>query len=167
MALKDIVPWSRGKAPGQYRGTEGNPVLALHREMNRVFDDFFRGDLFRGLDDLAPSLGRSSGWPQTDLVESEKEYRVMAELPGLEEKDVEIMLRDNVLTLKGEKTVESGGDAVYAERYHGQFHRSIALGDDIDRDKVTASFKNGVLTVVVPKNPQATTTAKRIPISGR
>jgi|SRR6185437_12145532 HSP20 family protein len=165
MALRDIVPWSRGKAPGAYRGTEGNPVLGLYREMNRAFDDFFRGDLFRGFDDLVPSLGRSTGWPQTDLVETDKQYRVTAELPGLEEKDVEITLHDNVLTLKGEKTIESGGDAVYAERYHGKFQRSIALGDDIDRDKVTASFKNGVLTVVVPKNPQAATTAKRIPIS--
>ncbi len=114
MALKDIVPWSRSKAPGTYRGAEGNPVLALHREMNRVFDDFlrgdfFRGDLLRGFDDLAPGFGRSTGWPQTDLVETDKEYRVVAELPGLQEKDVEITLSDNVLTLKGEKTVESDG----------------------------------------------------------
>jgi len=172
MALKDIVPWSRSKAPGTYRGAEGNPVLALHREMNRVFDDFlrgdfFRGDLLRGFDDLAPGFGRSTGWPQTDLVETDKEYRVVAELPGLQEKDVEITLSDNVLTLKGEKTVESDGNSVYAERYHGQFLRSIPLGDDIDRDKVSASFKDGVLTITVPKNPPAATSAKRIPISRR
>jgi HSP20 family protein len=165
MAIRDIVPWARGRSPTTFRGEETNPVLALHREMNRVFDDFFRGDLFRGFDEAIPGIGRSRGWPRTDLVETDAEYRVSAELPGLEEKDIEIVLHDNILTIKGEKTVESEGSPVYAERYAGRFQRSIALGEDIERDKVTASFKNGVLTVVVPKTAEPARKAKRIPIS--
>jgi HSP20 family protein len=88
---------------------------------------------------------------------------VVAELPGMEEKDVELTLRDGVLTLKGEKQAETNG-SVYSERWHGSFQRSIDLGPDVDPDKVRASFKNGVLTVTLGKRPEAQAQVKRIPI---
>jgi HSP20 family protein len=81
----------------------------------------------------------------------------------MEEKDVELSLRDGVLTLKGEKQAETNG-SVYSERWHGSFQRSIDLGPDVDPDKVTASFKNGVLTVTLGKRPEAQSQVKRIPI---
>lgn len=161
MAVRDLIPWGRERVPAPTR-PEQNPFLALHREMNRVFDDFFRGfDMPRSI------FGGATGWPAVDVAETDKEYRVTAELPGLDEKDVELSLHDDVLTLRGEKKIERGGDnSFYSERYHGQFQRSIELDGGIDRDKVTASFKNGLLTVVLPKSAEARVKARRIPING-
>ncbi len=160
MTMKDLIPWGRNRntlVPSQ--SEETSPVLALHREMNRLFDDFFRGfDL-----PLASRLGWSNGWPHVEVDETETEVKVVAELPGMEEKDVDVTLRHGVLTLKGEKRAETNG-SVYSERWHGSFQRSIDLGPDIDPDKVTASFKNGVLTVTLGKRPEAQTQVKRIPI---
>jgi len=86
MNVRDLVPWSRGdreRSPAT-RTDSLNPVMSLHREMNRLFDD-----VFRGFDDSRLFAGRS-GWPSMDVEETDKEYRVTAELPGLEERDVEV-----------------------------------------------------------------------------
>ncbi len=162
MNVRDLIPWNRGSdrslAPTADRA---NPLMDLQREMNRVFDDFWRG-----FDLPSPVFGRSS-WPHIDVAETDTEFKVTAELPGLEEKDVEVTLRDNALTLSGEKRnerEEREAGRYYAERFHGRFSRTIQLPDEVDADKVAAAFKNGVLTVLLPKNPQARDTAKRIPI---
>jgi len=89
---------------------------------------------------------------------------VVAELPGLSEKDVKITLHNGMLTLKGEKKSESS-NASYTERWHGQFQRTLSLGPDVDPDKVNASFKNGVLTVTLGKRPEAQRQVKRIPVA--
>lgn len=160
MDVKSLIPWSRNRnTPAVCYGEEPSPFLALHREMNRLFDDFFRGfDL-----PLSSRFGWSAGWPNVEVSESEKDIKVVAELPGLTEKDVDVTLHDGVLTLKGEKKQESDG-AIYSERWHGSFERSIQLGPDIDPDQVTASFKNGVLTVTLTKRPEAESRIKRIPV---
>ena len=137
-----------------------SPLFDLQRDMNRVFDDFFRGF------DLPQVFGRQS-WPQIDVAETDTEYKVTAELPGMEEKDVELTLRDNVLTLSGEKRdelEEKNEGRYYAERFVGRFSRTVPLPVEVDADKVAAAFKNGVLTVVLPKSQQARETTKRIPI---
>ena len=141
-----------------------DPFLSLHREMNRLFDD-----AFRGLDGRLPSEGFGGmGWPHMDVVETDKEYRVAAELPGLEEKDVDLTFQDGVLTLKGEKKVEHDGKGrLHSERFYGQFQRSFSVGPDVDEDKINASFKNGVLTVVLPKSSEVQSKAKRIAISAK
>jgi len=90
--------------------------------------------------------------------------KVEAELPGMEQKDVDISLADGVLTIKGEKKGENSG-SFYSERWQGRFERSLRLGD-VDPEKATATFKNGVLTVTVAKPPEAQSQVKRIPISG-
>jgi HSP20 family protein len=82
----------------------------------------------------------------------------------LEEKDIEVTLHNGFLTLRGEKKSESQ-DAVYSERWHGRFERSMQLGPDVDPDRVNAAFKNGVLTITVPKRPEAQRQVKRIPIT--
>jgi HSP20 family protein len=128
--------------------------------MNRLFDD-----VFRGFDD--PRLwGGRGGWPSVDVEETEKEYRVTAELPGLEERDVEVLLQDGLLTVRGEKKLETEArNRSYSERFYGRFERQITLDRDVDDGAVNATFKNGVLTVTVPKNARAVERTKRIPIN--
>ncbi len=167
MNMRDLIPWGRrnNQTPTVYRDAEQNPFLALHREMNRLFDDVFRGF------DMPAPLGRVSGWvswPNVEVSETDQEIRVLADLPGLEEKDVEILLEDGVLTLRGEKKSEvEDKDRQYSERFYGHFERRIPFGTEIDQDKVNASFKNGMLTVTLPKTAQAQAKAKRIAINGK
>ncbi len=164
MTVSDLIPWGRSRTAPAPRGTdETNPVLALQREMNRVFDGFFRGP-GAAASTLAPP-GWTAAWPQVEVSETEQEVKVVAELPGLEEKDLEVTLHDGVLTLGGEKKAESGG-AVYSERWHGRFRRSLQLGPDVDPDRVAASFRDGVLTVAVAKRSEAQRRVRRIPIGG-
>jgi HSP20 family protein len=159
MALTDLVPWNRNRnvqAPRQ-----PDPFFAFRREMDRVFDDFFRS--FDG--PMTTTGGRSIGaWPQVELSETDNEVKLVAELPGMEEKDVDLTLSDGMLTLKGEKKSETTG-AAYSERWHGQFERTVQLGPDVDPDKIKAEFKNGVLTVTVGKRPEAQRQVKRIAIN--
>src|SRR6478735_7203582 len=106
MAIKDLIPWNnRSREVGFQRATDVNPFFTLHREMNRMFDDVFRGF------DLAPfgfptGLSRL-GWPQIDIDETDKEVRITAELPGLDEKDVSLEIANGVLSISGEKQSES------------------------------------------------------------
>jgi HSP20 family protein len=133
--------------------------MNLHREMNRLFDDMFRGF------DEPRLFGGRSGWPSMDVEETDKEYRVSAELPGMEEKDVEVLLHDGVLCVRGEKRIESDSNRTHRERFYGRFERQFSLDREVDEDAVSATFKNGVLTVTVPKSAQAVERTKRIPIN--
>ena len=166
MTIRDLIPWNRRREVAVRRGEEANPFLTLHREMNRLFDDVFRGL------DVAPFgsdrfLDRAMGWPNIEVSETEKEVKVTAELPGLEEKDVEVELANGVLAIKGEKKTETEDKGrLFSERYYGRFERRIPI-DDIEEDKVAASFKNGVLTVTLPKSEKAQQKVKRIAISGK
>jgi HSP20 family protein len=162
MPMSDLIPWGRNRnAPAPRGNDEASPFLALQREMNRAFDSFFRGFDLAG----PAQMGWAAVWPHVDISETDKEVKVVAELPGLEEKDIEVTLHDGVLTLQGEK--KAGSDnTLYRERWHGQFQRSLQLGPDFDPDKVAASFRNGVLTVTVAKRPEAQRQVKRIPING-
>jgi HSP20 family protein len=167
MAMRDLIPWSRGRDVAVRRGEEDNPFLTLHREMNRLFDDVFRGF------DLAPFgtadrlFDRAGGWPSIEVSETDTEVKVTAELPGLEEKDVDVELSNGVLTISGEKRTETEDrDRRFSERTYGRFERRIPL-DDIDENKVSAGFKNGVLTVTLAKSANARERVRRIPINGR
>src|SRR5690606_25067863 len=104
--MRDLIPWNRNSRVPVQRGEEGTPFLTLHREMNRLFDDVFRGL------DLNPFrfdrvFDRAWSWPSIEVSENDKEVRVTAELPGLEEKDVEVQLSNGVLAIKGEKRTET------------------------------------------------------------
>ena len=165
MAIRDLIPWSRGRDVAVRRGEEHNPFLTLHREVNRLFDDAFRGF------ELAPfgsdRFFDRMGWPNVEVSETDKEVKVMAELPGLEEKDVQLELVNGVLAIKGEKKTETEDkDRLFSERYYGRFERRLPV-EDVDEDKVSASFRNGVLTVILPKLPQAQSKVRRIAINGR
>jgi HSP20 family protein len=165
MAIRDLIPWNRRREVTVRGGEEINPFLTLHREVNRLFDEVFRGF------DLAPFsdrfFDRSIGWPKIEISESEKELKVTAELPGLDEKDVQVELSNGVLIIKGEKRSETEDkDRLFSERFYGRFERRIPV-EDVDEDKIAASFKNGVLTVTLPKSVQAQQRVKRIAINGK
>lgn len=170
MGVRDLIPWGReegNRSPTVLGDSDRDPFLSLHREVNRLFDD-----VFRGFDSRLPSLGRFSSfggnWPRVEISDGEKEIRVTAEVPGLEEKDIEVLLDDGVLTLKGEKRSETEDkDRQFSERFYGRFERRVPLGYDVEEDKVSAAFKNGVLTVTLPKTERAQTKAKRIAINGK
>jgi HSP20 family protein len=162
MNVRDLIPWNRGRDVTVRRGEEANPFLTLHREMNRAFDD-----VFRGFDPTSFRSDRVLTWPNIEVSETDREVKVTAELPGLEEKDIEVELSNGVLTIHGEKKTETEDkDRLFSERYYGRFKRQIPIGDEIKEDKVTASFKNSILTVTLPKTEKAQAKTKRIAING-
>ena len=166
MAMRDLVPWSRGRDVSVRRG-EDSPFLTLHREMNRLFEDVFRGfDVtpFRS-DRIFDRVG--GNWPSVEVSETASEIKVTAELPGLDEKDVKVELTNGVVAISGEKKTETEDkERLLSERYYGRFERRIPV-EDVDEDKISAAFKNGVLTVTLPKVAQAQSKVKRIAINGK
>jgi HSP20 family protein len=161
MALANLVPWGRNRSLATPPLTgEGDPFLALHREMNRMFDD-----IARSFGMAVPSrFGTNGTWPEVEVSETDKEVKVVAELPGLDQKDIEVSLVDGTLTLRGEKKVESNG-ALYSERWQGKFERSLQVGPEVDPEKVSASYYNGVLTITMAKRPEVQSRVKRIPVN--
>ena len=156
MESKDMSPWDR--ALSLYRREGGDPFQSLQREINRLFDDTFG---CRNALGSAPS----GKWPRLELSETDAAYTVTAELPGMEEKDVEVALSGDVLTIKGERRSETKDETKHLEEiYYGSFERRLPVPDGVDRDKVAGSFKNGVLTLTLPKQPAAAAAAKRIPL---
>jgi HSP20 family protein len=105
--------------------------------------------------------------PAVEISEDDAAWRLTAELPGLSETDVDVVLADDVLTLRGEKKQEreeSGTNFHVSERSYGSFARSFALPDGVDRDGISAAFAKGVLTVTLPKRPEAKAAEKRIEV---
>lgn len=143
-----------------------DPFSAMRTELDRVFDSF----LGRGFGRF-PTLSRSEDGdavvPSIDVRETETEFVIEAELPGMDEKDVSVTLNDGVLTLKGEKKSkreETKDNYHLMERSYGSFQRSFEIADAVDGDKVKATFDKGVLKVTMPKRPEAVKAEKRIPI---
>jgi HSP20 family protein len=134
-------------------GRESNPFATLQREVDRLFDDFTRGFAAPRWPTLA-TWGTPDLMPSMDVTETDKEIEITAELPGLEEKDVQINLAENVLTIKGEKKEEKEEkDKNYhlLERSYGSFSRTLELPAGIDADAVKATMAKGVLKVTVAK----------------
>ncbi|MDQ0996125.1 HSP20 family protein [Phyllobacterium ifriqiyense] len=168
MSVRDLIPWSRNngnRVPSLLRNDDRDPFLSLHREVNRLFDDVFR-DFGSGLPSFGNGSAFGAGWPSVEVSESDKEIKVTAEIPGLDKNDIEVLLNDGVLTLKGEKRSETEDkEKQFSERYYGRFERRIPLGIEVEEDKVDASFRNGVLTLTLTKSERAQTQVKRIAIN--
>lgn len=164
MANRELTPWTRGGGLTPFGGRD--PFANFRQEMDRLFEDFFAPTEPRTF--ARPTLMAAVAlWPRIDLHETEQAYTVTAELPGIEEKDVELNLKENVLTLSGEKRSErqeGEGEQRYSERSYGRFERIIPFEVEVDPDKVEANFNNGVLTINLPKNPQARERSRRIEI---
>src|SRR5437879_6959319 len=155
MTIKDLIPWNnKGREVGFQRASDVHPFLALHREMNRMFDDVFRGF------DLEPfGLGSRTleglGWPQIEIEDTDKEVRITAELPGLDEKDVSLEIANGVLSISGEKKTESEDKARrFSERYYGRFERRTPL-EDIDEDNAQAAVRHGGRHITGPQSATA------------
>jgi HSP20 family protein len=151
MARQSLTPFRPGGLTE--RGFGPDPFLSLHREVNRLFDEAFRG--------FGPPAAAGQGGgivpAHMDESETENEIRVRAELPGVSEKDVEVTLDDDLLTIRGEKRLERKDEKEsfhFVERSYGTFQRSLRLPFPVDPEQVKASFENGVLTVTLPKTGQ-------------
>jgi len=160
------------KSPEKSR--EWEPFQTLRREIDRVFENFHHGFSafgrtsmeFEPLRLLAGSWGST---PAVNMVEKDTTYELTAELPGMDESNVELKVTGGALTIKGEKkevTEEKGGDFVLSERRFGSIQRSIPLPESLDLDRIEASFKNGILTVTMPKTPEAQKSERKIAIKG-
>jgi HSP20 family protein len=152
------------------------PLESLRREMDRLFDDFgigtwrspFRGSFF-DMDPFRRAKAAFSGVPAVDVTETEKGYKVTAELPGMDEKNIEVKIANGMLMIKGEKQEEKEEekqDYYVRERSFGSFERTFPVPDGVDLDKVDASFKKGVLTVTLPKTAEAQKEEKKITVRG-
>jgi len=149
MNLRTLIPVGRGR-PSLWAWND-NPFMSLQREVERLFDDFSRG---------FPTFGATELTPKMDVFETDKEFGLTAELPGLEEKDVEVNVTDNILTIRGEKKAEKeqkDKDYRMVERSYGSFARSVELPAGIDPDAIKATITKGVLKVTVPKPAPAIT----------
>jgi len=165
MAIRDLVPWRRGNGGSALTRWEADPFLDLRRDMDRMFERFWRLSGFEPFEEvLWPSRTFA---PALDVSEIDDHVRVTAELPGLDKDDVEISVDGDNLVLSGEKKQEDErreGGYHRAERYYGAFSRRIPLPCDVNFDKAEATFKNGVLTVTLPKTEEAKRKHKKIEI---
>lgn len=172
MSLRETLPWNWGKkeVPVERGAETAGASAPARRSLLDLFDELAVHPFARPSWSSLPALGfgdDGSFLPVLDAKESDDEIRITVELPGLEEKDVEVSFKDDVLTIKGEKRSESkGGEkgAQWVERRYGSFRRAVPLPVDVDADKVQAHFKSGVLTVVAPRTGKPDQRHKSIPI---
>ena len=152
-----------------------HPLMSLRDEVDRLFDSFFPAMIGRrGLFDIDP-FRRLGGWvrsggelaPEVDVKETDERFEITAELPGMDEKDVEVTVREGLLVISGEKkmeTKEERADYHLSERSYGRFLRSFRLPETADDDAISADFAKGVLTVIVPKTAEAQKQEKKIEV---
>jgi len=168
--VKSLIPWKKKKDLPVIRQESSDPFTLLQREVNALFEDFFDRSM-RPAGWMGSNLpawpGFESG-PGFEVTESDDAVHVKAELPGMDEKDIDVTIDDNILTIRGEKKEERSEkkhQVVVSELRYGQFHRTIPLPSEIDREKAKATFKKGVLTLELPKVESEKTERKRIAIS--
>ena len=161
---KDLLPLKRRSDKIAARRDYENPVLAIQDEMNRMFDHFFTDPFDLGHFE-AITVPEFS--PRIDVSETEKEIKVLAELPGLDEKDIQLSLEQDALVISGEKKAENeekGKNYHRVERSFGSFSRMIPLPGEIEADKIEAEFKKGVLTITMPKPASSVKQSHKITI---
>ena len=166
LEVKKAAPPSRPATPDIWQ--------SFRSDMDRLFDRFGAGFGFpslRRMLDVEPSWTYESSFgiaaPAVDLTEDEKAYKLTAELPGIDEKDVEVSVAEDMLTIKGEKRQEKEEKTknyYVSERSYGSFQRSFALPKSVDRDNIAAQFAKGVLTVTLPKTAAAQSQHKKIEV---
>jgi len=158
------------------REGDAAPFWSLRNEIDNLFEDFYR-NAWSGLAPYrrraAEAVGRSPATlPALDVIDKESEVKLIADLPGLTEKDINVEVTDSMLTISGEKEEETEegdeeGERYLSERRFGSFLRRISLPEGIDEDKIDASFKNGVLIVRLPKKPEAQHPARKIEVKAK
>lgn len=160
MAIRNLVPFGKKSVP--VKREDENPFALLRREMDSLFDNFFQ------VFDVEPFESRMGVFnPKVDMTENDKEIKISAELPGMDEKDIDVSLQNDMLTIKGEKKEEKedkGKDYYRMERSYGSFSRTIPLPVEVETDKVEAKFKKGVLSITIPKTAKAVAETKKIAV---
>jgi HSP20 family protein len=158
---------------GKLMSSPFRAIEQMRKQIDRMFDDFgtdFWHAPSRTLFDMEPGWRRDLGWekmPPVDVVEKEKAYEISAELPGMDEKDIDVAVSNGVLTVKGEKKEtreEKQKDYYVSERHYGSFARSFRVPDDVDPKKIEAKFEKGVLAVTLPKTAAAQKPEQKIAI---
>ncbi|MBA4385392.1 MAG: molecular chaperone [Anaerolinea sp.] len=161
----NILPLRRRGNTMPARRENETPVMAIQNEMNRMFDQFFN-DPFTMLS--VPTMRSMPDFmPRIDVSETDTAMQVTAELPGMDEKDIQLSLENDALIISGEKkndVEEKGKNFHRVERTYGSFQRVVPLMSEIQADKVEASFRNGVLNITLPKTPAAARQAHKIAI---
>ena len=147
---------------------------SFRSEMDRLFDRFNSGFGFpslRRMFDVEPAWRPASSFsfaaPAIDMSEDEKVYKISAELPGIDAKDIDVSISGDMLVLKGEKRQEkeeTNRDYHFSERSYGSFQRAFELPSSVDRNKIAADFSNGVLTITLPKTAEAQKPVKKIEV---
>ncbi len=167
MTIREFMHWNRPfNLPILRQNRYGRPLAALQDDMNRLFENF--------LEDVGESAlgtwvgnGNGSSFPAMDVVEDEKDYKVRAELPGISPDRIEVSVTNGYLTIKGEKEEErkeEGENYLRREASYGAFQRTVALPDAADMDKAEAVYRNGILTIEVPKKAEALQKPKRLTV---
>ena len=165
---KSLIPWRKKNQSVQRINDAYDPFEELHQQMNSLFDSFSPGwglDRLPGLRSRFEALDSFS--PNFDVAETDDDITITAELPGMDEKDIQVSVDDSTLTISGEKKQEreeKKKDYHFSERSYGQFRRTISLPATIDKDSVKASFKKGVLSVELPKREEQNKEQKTIEI---
>ncbi len=175
MPIRDLTPWNwfrgtRDLAPHQQPSNMNveSPLLNLQRDIDRMFDNFLQG--FNVPYSVRPAGINAMAAPRINITETRDAYQISAELPGVEEQDVDISLSGDVLTIKGERREEQeSSERNYhrIESAYGAFQRSITLPEDADRDNINANFRNGILTIEVGKNAESQAETRKIPLSNQ
>jgi HSP20 family protein len=172
MHMKNIAPWNWGRHDVPVRKEAGTTtalprLLDFRQGMDRLFDEMWSSMGLTAPGTFSEASALTSFIPSVDVKETDEKIMVTAELPGIDEKDVDVSFAGDVLTIKGEKLeerVEERENTHYTERSYGSFMRSIPMPVEIDSDQVTASFKKGVLTVVLPKTREQASRSRRISV---
>ena len=164
--MRDLIPWGRERStPNLWRGSDADreygPLTSFRREMDRLFDDFFRAPALSRFGEFG---GMRVSWPSIDVEDRDNEVLVIAEVPGMTDKDVELLLENGMLTIRGEKKGEKS-ERGYSERWYGRFERQIPLPTSVDEEHCKADFQNGLLTIHLPKTREAEEGRKKIPIN--
>lgn len=144
--------------PTQSTAKNNDPVRHF---MDQLFNDVF----LRSNTTDESSVVTSQWVPLVDIVETNDKFVILADLPGVDPKNIDVQMEKGILTIRGERQLDRQTDSqtfARTERLHGSFHRRFALPDSADPDKVSASGSNGVLEIVIPKRPE--TTPRRIPV---
>ncbi len=164
---RNLIPWRRKRKNTELTAPADHPVAELYQRMNDLFADFFDGNMGLFRSGTASDTDSLMSVPTFDVSETDKAVEVRAELPGMDEKDIEVTLDENILTVRGEKKqerTENKKNYYLSECRYGEFHRAVPLPAGIDREKVKAAFKKGVLRITLPKTEAARTDRHRINI---
>lgn len=162
MPIRDLIHFDRpSNIPVRQRHRFGHSLMSLQEDMNQLFQDFF------GDNALTEWAGRVETFPAVDIIENGKNFKVKADLSGIDPENVDVSVTDGLLTIKGERKEEKEEAAenyLRREMSYGAFQRTVPLPEAANCDKAEASFKNGILTVQVPKKEGSMQEPKKLPI---